>query len=668
MNFTGYRRDIDGLRTLAVVPVVLGHAGLGLFAGGFVGVDVFFVISGFLITGILVRELEQGRFSLIDFYERRARRILPALFVVLLACIVVFWFVLSPVHFQDLGKSGVATLLFASNVFFWRRGSDYFSADVETQPLLHTWSLAVEEQFYIVFPVLLWLIAAWRRTSRTLLIAGLSLASFALAVWMVPRHPVAAFYLTPTRVWELGLGALLALGAFPALRHRLLAELVAAAGLVAIAWAVFTLDKTDPFPGLNALAPCLGAVAIIWAGQSQITLTGRLLSTRGMVGIGLMSYSLYLVHWPVLVAARILTSARGNLDPATIVICLMLSLALAWASWRFVERPFRTHKGGTRFGRRAIFALSGAGGAALLGLFALLIMTQGVPQRLPSGLAAEYIRVTTAPSRIKTCGIAEIGVPGCRLGSDADRAEGRLILWGDSHARVAADGLDDWMAEHRLIGVSFYKPGCLPLLGVQRTRASGPDPCQAHNRQVIDWITSQGPVDTIVLHARWILAGADTASDDRQSQFRKLYRVSDSMPQAATSEQLLREGLMQTMVRLRPLARRIVIIGQMPDIGFNVPKRTAEAAILRQSVPVGPDIATYDQTTQTTHAILRDVAQFHNGFFVSPRLLLCADHCAIRQNGAFLYQDDNHLSVLGSRLILPQLLDMVNELSLYPQR
>ncbi|MCB5200694.1 acyltransferase, partial [Loktanella sp. TSTF-M6] len=315
MNFTGYRRDIDGLRTLAVVPVVLGHAGLGLFAGGFVGVDVFFVISGFLITGILVRELEQGRFSLIDFYERRARRILPALFVVLAACIVVFWFLLLPQHYVVIGKAGIASLLFSSNIYFFRIDSAYFANATSMQPLLHTWSLAVEEQFYIVFPVLLWLIAAWRRTSRTLLIAGLSLASFALAVWMVPRHPVAAFYLTPTRVWELGLGALLALGAFPALRHRLLAELVAAAGLVAIAWAVFTLDKTDPFPGLNALAPCLGAVAIIWAGQSQITLTGRLLSTRGMVGIGLMSYSLYLVHWPVLVAARILTSARGNLDP-----------------------------------------------------------------------------------------------------------------------------------------------------------------------------------------------------------------------------------------------------------------------------------------------------------------------------------------------------------------
>ncbi|KQI67152.1 hypothetical protein AN189_16865 [Loktanella sp. 3ANDIMAR09] len=659
MNFTGYRRDIDGLRTLAVVPVVLGHAGLGLFAGGFVGVDVFFVISGFLITGILVRELDEGRFSLIDFYERRARRILPALFVVLAACIVVFWFLLLPQHYEVMGKAGIASLLFSSNIYFFRVDSAYFGNGAAVQPLLHTWSLAVEEQFYIVFPVLLWLIAAWRRTSRTLLVAGLSLASFALVVWMVPRHPVAAFYLTPTRVWELGLGALLALGAFPALRHRLLAELVAAAGLIAIAWAVFTLDKTDPFPGLNALAPCLGAVAIIWAGQSQVTLTGRLLSTRGMVGIGLISYSLYLVHWPVLVAARILTSARGNLDPVTIVICLVLSLGLAWASWRFVERPFRAHEGGTRFGRRAIFALSGAGGAVLLGLFALLMVKDGFPARLPAGLEQAYTQATTRLDRMDRCHVGRIAAPRCpALGAALDGGPVDVLLIGDSHLQWGTLGFDDWLMARDLRGLAFHEAGCPPVLGVRRISGASDATCHPQTLELTDWIAEQGPVDMIVLHARWAMFAEGTRPPGEDGPLATLVPVDAAAPADGDNAELMRYGLDRMLAAIRPHADRIVLIGGIPEIGYHVPTFATRALMAGRPLPDTPDLADYRQRNARAQAILTEMAQKYGAIHVDPGPVFCTPDCRIAQDGQFLYFDDDHLSSFGSRLMIPQLLDL----------
>lgn len=265
-----------------MLPVVFGHAGLSLFAGGFVGVDVFFVISGFLITGILLREIENGNFSLLGFYERRARRILPALFLVVFLCILAAWFTWPPMQYRGLGTATIATRLFASNILFWRNASDYFAPDVLREPLLHTWSLAVEEQFYLFFPLLLWALVGLARRHLTIVIGSLVGASFLYAVWATHYTPVAAFYLIPARIWELGMGALLALGAFPAVHRRIVAEAISGAGLIAIALAVLLLDESVRFPGAAALPPVLGATAIIWAGGDHRTLVGRSLTWQQM--------------------------------------------------------------------------------------------------------------------------------------------------------------------------------------------------------------------------------------------------------------------------------------------------------------------------------------------------------------------------------------------------
>lgn len=302
-NLLAYRPEIDGLRAVAVLPVILFHAGVTQMSGGYVGVDVFFVISGFLITGILVRELDAGQFSLLGFYERRARRILPALFLVLSVTGIFGAFVMLPYELAALGRGLVAVIFFMSNVLFWRE-SGYFAAASELNPLLHTWRLAVEEQYYILFPLLLW--ACWRWFPRGVipLLVLATIGSLVLAELLSVRMPSANFYLLPTRAWELLAGSLTAIYL---LRRSApggwLAEGLSVGGLAAIIFAILTYASATPFPSLWALAPVLGTVAII-VGANSGTMVGRLLSTTPFVGIGLISYSAYLWHQPLFAFAR----------------------------------------------------------------------------------------------------------------------------------------------------------------------------------------------------------------------------------------------------------------------------------------------------------------------------------------------------------------------------
>ena len=294
----GYRRDIDGLRALAVVPVLLFHVDLWPFSGGYVGVDIFFVISGYLIASIIGHDLAEGRFTLTGFYVRRIRRIFPALFVMIAFTILVGGLILLPLDYRRLGASALATTLFASNIYFARQ-SGYFGASAEEAPLLHSWSLAVEEQFYIVFPLLM--LVGWRLGGRYRLllsmVAGLSLLS---AMHMVETAPASAFYLPHTRGWEFLGGAMLAVGRLPAFRSPQIANAAAAAGAALIGWAVLRFSAATPFPGAHALFPVVGAMLILHAGRTGSLVSGAL-SKPAPVFIGRISYSLYLWHWPLIV-------------------------------------------------------------------------------------------------------------------------------------------------------------------------------------------------------------------------------------------------------------------------------------------------------------------------------------------------------------------------------
>lgn len=368
-----YRPEIDGLRAVAVLPVILWHAGLDIFSGGFVGVDVFFVISGYLITQIIIGESVEGRFSLTRFYERRARRILPALILVMLCCIPFAWFWMLPDPLENFGQSVFATLFFANNILL-RMTSGYWELASEFKPLVHTWSLGLEEQYYLLFPLLV--IGLWRfgQTALLRVIIGISLVSLAMTEIFSRIDPDANFYLLHTRAWELLAGSICSFLLFgrPQRHH----DMLAAAGLGLILFAIFRFDEQTPFPSLYALAPVVGTALVIMFADGR-TWVARILSIRVFVGVGLISYSLYLWHQVLFAFARI-----NSYDPPPQTLMLSLVAAtfvLSYLSWRFVETPFRSS---TRV-RRVPFVASvsvATAGLAAFGLF--LHFEQGVPLRI----------------------------------------------------------------------------------------------------------------------------------------------------------------------------------------------------------------------------------------------------------------------------------------------
>jgi peptidoglycan/LPS O-acetylase OafA/YrhL len=424
-----YRREIDGLRAVAVVPVILFHASFAPFAGGFVGVDVFFVISGYLITSIILAEHAEGRFSLLRFYERRARRILPALFLVMFASVPFAYSWMLADDLENFGQSVVATVLFSNNVLLWKTAG-YWDLASEFKPLLHTWSLGVEEQYYIIFPVLL--IAVWPAGRRWPLyaFAAIAAASLALAVGLAPRAPEFDFYMLPTRAWELMIGAMIA-GAIPSWRawsdrlaaRRWRSEALGLAGLAMVVWAVFAFDDTVPHPGLATLLPA-GGTALVILFASPATLLGRLLGTPPLLGTGLASYSLYLWHQPVFAFTRILSFDEPSVWHY--VAGIALTAVLAALSWRFVERPFRDR---TRVGQLP-FAIAATIAAALLVAIGLTFhMTSGLASRwaeLDGGITQD-VRERHAAYNMRPLRLENVPFP--------DNGRTNVLVVGTSFAR-----------------------------------------------------------------------------------------------------------------------------------------------------------------------------------------------------------------------------------------
>jgi len=373
-----YRKELDGLRAVALLPVMFFHAGYTQVSGGYVGVDVFFVISGYLITSIILAEKTAGTFSLVGFYERRVRRILPALFFVILACLPFAWLWLLPDELKDFSKSLVRVLLFLSNVYF-SKDTGYFAVAAEEKPLLHTWSLAVEEQYYLFFPLLILMLWRFGRKRLLTVLALLALVSLIYAEFQSGINPEKLFFSTLGRIWELLIGSFLAF--YFASKTNMefpdsLRQAGSSLGLALILFAVFYLDKITPFPSMYALLPTIGAALIILFATPQ-TLVGKLLATRLLVGIGLVSYSAYLWHQPLLAFVRLNSLSAPN-------DLLLLSLiggtfVLATLTWRYIEQPFRNKD---KFNRKSIFWLSALAGS--------LLMTAGVTGEINKGFPGRY--------------------------------------------------------------------------------------------------------------------------------------------------------------------------------------------------------------------------------------------------------------------------------------
>ncbi len=499
-----YRRDIDGLRAVAVLLVVLDHLHTRV-RGGYVGVDVFFVISGYLIGASILKEMDAGTFSVAAFYERRIRRIFPALLVMMLFVVLLALRFFVPAEIESVAFSLISALLSVSNFLFWHQAG-YFDTPSLLKPLLHTWSLAVEEQFYIVFPLLLFGIRRSLPLRLKLCILTLAGLSFALACGMVPLHPTAAFFLAPTRAWELLCGTALSQGWFPAIRRSLSKNLAGGAGLLFILVPAFVYSAQTPFPGFAALAPCLGAVLFIAAGEDRPSLPSAVLSCRPFAWVGLISYSLYLWHWPLAVFQNnsyLLIDAPPGSKQVKLAI-FVASMVAAALSWRLVEQPFR--RGPLRPGRRRLLLIS-AGASACLLLAFCLVASRGLSSRFPAEALAvdRYTNFNVQqPYRENVCFLG----PGSTM-ADFDKklclaessvpAETRpeLLLLGDSHAAQLYPGLRLVYSNRQILQANTAS--CRPFL----SQVQEPGRCGDLYRFIYGTYLAHHRPSAVLLAGRW---------------------------------------------------------------------------------------------------------------------------------------------------------------------
>jgi peptidoglycan/LPS O-acetylase OafA/YrhL len=534
-----YRPDIDGLRAIAVLAVVLCHAGLG-FSGGFVGVDVFFVISGYLITRLMLKEIDAGTFSLVDFWERRIRRILPALAVVVGSSFVAGWFLLVPTEYHAFARSVVNLTLLQANVFFSHEVG-YFAPAAEEKPLLHTWSLAVEEQFYLFVPLLVW--GVLRLRGRKLLGATITLLivlSFVASVYGTRSGEPTTYYALTARAWELFVGTATALvaGQMPIARSTLRGAL-SALGLAGIVIPCFVYDQTTPFPGWTAAFPVVGTALLIHLGSqaAQASWIHRALACRPLVAIGLISYSLYLWHWPLLVFLK-----RRNIVELTLaerLAAVGASLVLAAATYRLVEQPFRRRD--FLASRKLVF-----GGAAAA--FALLMIGGqaiksggGFPERLPDGARLFAATATMDKRFLREHTAADVPANLLRVG--ATDVEPRLLVWGDSHAMAVLPAIDELCRASGISARCAVHSGWPPILTpTTRTVPHHADRAAAFSAAVVDQIAA-GKFDVVVLAGAWSLYADDP----------------EFVP-----------ALVATVERLRASGVRVYFFKQVPKFSFDV--------------------------------------------------------------------------------------------------
>ena len=490
-----YRPDIDGLRAVAVMAVVLTHAGVPGFTGGFVGVDVFFVISGYLIYRDLITRLAHGRFSLLGFYGRRMRRTLPALYLVCAVTLVAAAFVLMPGDLDDMARSLIAAVLLVPNIFYLTQ-TGYFDGAAIGKPLLHTWSLGVEEQFYLLAPLLPLALRGFAPRSRLGAIVGLLALFLVICVAIRAMSADAAFYLMPARVFEFLIGCLLAEEALPRIRGRLLAETATALAACALAAAIATFSDATPLPGALSLVPCLATATLIHVGATRRTAVGAALGLRGPAFVGLISYSLYLWHWPLIVLARDL-DLRAT--PASALGALALLFALSVLSWRYVETPFRAPRSIWR-ARAPVMVPTAA--AVLVGSCVGLVEANGLPGRFPpevASVSAYYAYRDKRPFREGQCFITSKNRP-----ADYDRAtclriapdKPNVLLLGDSHAAHLWSGLVDiWPSVNFLQATAS---GCKPVIGT-----TGAERCTAMMREMIERFIPNHHLDAVVIAGLW---------------------------------------------------------------------------------------------------------------------------------------------------------------------
>ena len=633
----GYRRDIDGLRALAVLPVLLYHADLRVFSGGFVGVDIFFVISGFLITRIVQKDLHLGRFSIAGFYERRLRRILPALLVMLFASTLAAFIILLPQDLRTFAITAGAAILSFSNIVFMRQ-EGYFQPQADLQPLLHTWSLGVEEQFYLIFPFMLATIFHARRKAVPAFILTVLVLSFAACVALTLTRPVAAFYLAPTRAWELMIGASLALGLVRPASKRTTRELLSALGLLGIICSVLLFDASMAFPGYIAALPCIGTALIISSAPG--TRVGRLLGHKWLVGVGLVSYSLYLWHWPILAFARYyLVREMTGLETA---IALALSALAAVLSWRYVERPFRNH---ATMPTQRTLRLAAALSVVIVGCSGLFVVAEGFPQRMGATASRLADGQTDMTAYRDTCLFRPDrnaqAVASCRLGTMT--AAPAVLLWGDSQGDAISPAIDVLARESGLGVVNATHVSCPPVLDVEVIENGLSRECKSWNDAVRRFLTGSD-IKVVVLSARWAAYAHGRGYGPDAEKTAELVGVSDKP---------LITGLESSLRLLN--GKRVYLISSTPEIEYDVPNSLARLAWSGMDMDLRPTLVSHATRQQIVQSDLVRLAEKYGVDVIDPARFFCKVRCEIEAAGYPYYYDNHHLSRRGALAMAPYL-------------
>lgn len=646
-----YRSEIDGLRAVAVVPVILFHAGVDFFRGGFVGVDIFFVISGFLVTKIILLHREDGKFGVLDFYERRARRILPALFLVLSLCIPIALVFMTPWQLAGFMRSLAATTIFVSNIHFLET-SGYFGPDAELSPLLHTWSLAIEEQYYFLLPLLLMTLGAFSTKKHLIAILTLAGMSLMLAEWGWRNHLDANFFFTFSRFWELLIGSVCAVLLLR--RDAVHSEILAGVGLLMVVYSIFFFSEAMPFPSFFTLIPVIGAALIILF-AAKGTVVARLLSWRPIVAIGLVSYSAYLWHQPLFAFARV-----RLLDPPDIGIMVCLAAAtfvLAWLTWQFVEQPFRRSAGRLLPRRRDMLVFSVTGGVILFAVGFAGDASNGWNGRLERKLTPFYRKLLASSedsSALRTGCDTEV----CTIFSPA-LDQSTIAIFGDSHAGAILPAFE-LISEQAKVGIDVsVKGGCPPLLGVYVINGNYPvGVCNRLAQAQFDHVAKNG-VKQVVLVGRWSLY----ASGNYEAQYYKYLLSTDTsamMVTRKTSAENFSVALEQTITSYLDLGAQVFIVDQVPQQYVNPrrviaqaamnewPRHEAESLFSRTAVPRdrfealnARAKAVFDKIDHPSVGRISLDSFFENG----PRYDWYRD-------GVSLYRDSDHLSPNGARILV----------------
>lgn len=635
-----YRHDLDVLRAFAVLPVIFYHYGLSFFSGGFVGVDIFFVISGYLIPSTIFGSSRP--FSFFSFMLRRLRRLAPALLFVMFVCLAVGWKLLLPADYSTLSRSVIANLTATANLHFASMVAGYFAPDSDSLLLLHTWSLSVEWQYYIAFSLLVLALKRQQKTTAWVTLV-LALASLIAAVVLVKADPKDAFYAGYTRFWEFSVGsAIFFFGsrweqAIPATWRPRASALLFAVGLALIALSVTLYSRATVFPGLSAALPCLGAAAVIFAHPSRyLPRFDGLWPVRLLAAVGLISYSLYLWHWPVHVLLETYLAPPDAWAPFLWLIKMALAVPLALLSWKFVETPLRRGQG-----RRHAWLSLALPVVLLFAAAQAVKLNKGIPSRLPPDIPHAKLSQFHHQNQC-----VQSKQPSEDPDSFLHHAQNEcfflperpatVFVWGDSHA-------DSWMSAilavvdplARYSVLEYSLAGCPPLLETDNIIPF----CRTFNNAAGRYLAQAKNVEVVILSSRWSVQ----LTDNHMA----------TTPNGPSPERQIEDGLRRTLTHLTALGKKVIVVSTVPEYTKDIPDRIAALRFsgrVEDRFLTTADTLARERTMDAIFARLKPDFPTAQVQFINPRDLFCGPEiCLVRDgSGQILYRDSNHLSVEGS--------------------